>query len=86
MNEFRDKLHLKTYKKGEVVYNVGQKAEHFYLLQEGTVRLDSLFKYENINKWPINKKETEWSFITKKVLRNLSKLEAPGLFGHNDML
>ena len=99
---FKESLKLKQIKAGQIIYDVGEKSQHFFILHEGRVRIDSQFKVENITKWPVSLQETEWSFVTKKVLRTLvSSLEAQPtffadgtepakqnhlLFGHNDLL
>ena len=69
-----------------MLYDIGEKSEHFYFLHKGRVRIDSMFEVEDITKWPSGPGETEWNVHTKKVLRSLATFDAPQIIGHIDVL
>jgi len=49
---FKNQLTMQKVKKGQIVYDLGEPSKHFYLLQEGMIRIDAMFEIEQIRKYP----------------------------------
>ena len=44
--DFKNQLVSLKIKSGKTVFDIGETSEHFYLIQEGHIRLDSMFEIE----------------------------------------
>ena len=73
-------------RKGEILYDIDEPADYFFILQEGELSLDSMFEVEQVRKWPCSVKSTEWEVITHKVIKNVSSNKAPTIVGQIDIL
>lgn len=67
---------------GDVIFDIGDRAEYFYFLHQGTVRYDCMFEVEHIAKWPCRRDQNSWNIQTSSVIRSLNHTEAPALIGH----
>ena len=43
---FKNELSRIKMAAGEIIYDIGESSDHFYLLQEGQIRIDSMFEIE----------------------------------------
>lgn len=74
---FKNELSRIKMSKGSIIYDIGQSSDHFYLLQEGQIRIDSMFEIEQIRKHPVVDAQTgagdrtEWTVLNQKVLRTV---------------
>ena len=84
--QFVNNLISLKFKKGDVVYDIDESADCFFIIQEGIISLDSMFEVEQVRKWPSSTKSTEWEVCTQKVIKNIQTNQAPAIVGHIDIL
>lgn len=55
--DFKNSLQRIKMTKDSIIFDVNEDSEHFYLLQEGKIRIDAMFEIEQIRKHPEMDKE-----------------------------
>ena len=65
INELNDSfVSTKLYKSGDVVYEIGQPADWFYIVSEGRLEFETLMEIESAFKLPVD--ETNWEVKRKR--------------------
>ncbi|CDW91109.1 UNKNOWN [Stylonychia lemnae] len=69
-----------------VFYEIDDRADHFYILRQGIVKVETMFDIETITKVPIEGKMTEWNIKQQTLLKKLAVREAPEWFGYEEIV
>jgi len=80
-----NEMEYRTYYKNDLIYNLGEKSDKFYLLMEGIITKQMPITREKINKWPTSMDRWE---MYKKVSKYSVKypVEIGEIFGIDDMV
>lgn len=75
-----------AYKKGDIIYDIGQPSETFYIIKEGQAVQETTIESETNLKYPKNTKSWEIQRQTKTMQYHIRDLSSTHYFGHEELL
>ena len=83
------------FKEGQILYEQGDEAHSFFLVKEGSFKIEMAVDYKNFNKYPITNRKWEVLITTKRILHTIKHIGNVYLinllgpyefFGHEEIL
>jgi CRP-like cAMP-binding protein len=74
-----------TYKKSQIIVNVGQSVQQLYILKSGELKIEKRVELVLRNQWPKNKNEKEVTFHKKQLYKVLKSLQPGQCFGLDEI-
>lgn len=75
-----------TWKKGQLIYDIGSDAETFFIVREGCLQHETLIETEHLIKYPVDAANWLVERRTKKFVFKIQDLGIGDFFGHEEIL
>jgi CRP-like cAMP-binding protein len=76
----------KLCRSGDVVYDIGEPADHFYIVREGRLEFETAMEIETALKLPVDDKNWEVKRKRKTIQYHIRHVNAGEYFGHEEIL
>ena len=84
--ELNQRFNEVKYQPDDIIFNIGQESEVFYILKSGRLIIETIIEIEEYNKFPVGNKSWEIMKTVKRLQYRLKEIKAGTMFGYEEML
>lgn len=84
--ELNQKFNEVKYQPDDIIFNIGQESEVFYILKSGRLIIETILEVEDYHKFPIGNQSWEILKTVKRIQYRLKEIKAGTIFGYEEML